>query len=46
MVSAYRDHRVRYRIGLVFPDCTERRFDLDFGTDPAQFTEADSGTGG
>ena len=47
VVSAYRDHRVRYRIGLVFPDCTERRFDLDFGTDPAQFTEADDrGTGG
>lgn len=40
VVGAYRERRVRYRVGLVFPDGAERRFDLDFGADPAEFAEA------
>ena len=36
---AYREQHVRYRIGLVFPDETERSFDLDFGADPPRLSE-------
>ena len=43
VVGAYREHRVRYRVGLVFPDGAERRFDLNFHPDPAQFSEAGVG---
>jgi len=39
VVRAYREHRVRYRIGLVFPDGTEQRVDVDFGTDPPAFSK-------
>lgn len=34
VVREYRRRRVRYRIGLVFPDGVERRFDLDFAAEP------------
>lgn len=38
---AYQEHHVRYRIGLVFPDGAERRFDLDFNADPPRLSDAD-----
>jgi len=40
VVRAYQEHHVRYRIGLVFPDSTERSFDVDFGADPPRLSEA------
>ena len=43
VVRAYREHRVRYRVALVFPGGAERRFDLDFGPDQAPFAEAGVG---
>jgi L-ascorbate metabolism protein UlaG (beta-lactamase superfamily) len=39
VVRAYREHDVRYRIGLVFPDGTERRFDIDFANGRTQLCE-------
>jgi L-ascorbate metabolism protein UlaG (beta-lactamase superfamily) len=39
VVRAYREHHVRYRIGLVFPDGIERRFDIDFTTGRTQLCE-------
>ncbi len=39
VVRAYREHQVRYRIGLVFPDGVERHFDLDCSADPPQLDE-------
>jgi L-ascorbate metabolism protein UlaG (beta-lactamase superfamily) len=44
VLAAYRDHQVRYRIGLVFPDGTERRSDIDFAVDPPQLSEPFFGT--
>jgi UDP-MurNAc hydroxylase len=41
VVRAYREHRVCYRIGLVFPDGAERRFDIDFSADPPRLAEVD-----
>jgi UDP-MurNAc hydroxylase len=43
VVHAYREHRVHYRIGLVFPDDTERRFDIDFATGRTQLCEVGEG---
>jgi hypothetical protein len=43
VVGAYREHRVRYRVALVFPGGAERRFDLDFGADPAHVREVGHG---
>jgi UDP-MurNAc hydroxylase len=43
VIRAYREYRVRYRIGLVFPDGTERRFDIDFTTGQAQLCEVGAG---
>jgi hypothetical protein len=43
VVRAYREFGVRYRVGLVFPDGAERRFDVDFSTDPPRLAEADVG---
>ncbi len=40
VVRAYREHRVCYRIALVFPDGGERRFDVDFSADPPRLAEA------
>jgi UDP-MurNAc hydroxylase len=40
VVRAYREHRVCYRIGLVFPEGAERRFDVDFSADPPRLGEA------
>ena len=40
VARAYRYHRVRYRIGLVFPDGSERRFDLDCAAEPPRLGEA------
>ena len=40
VVRAYQEHQVRYRIGLVFPDETERSFDVDLGADPPRLSEA------
>ena len=34
---------VRYQMGLVFPDDTERRFDLDFAADSPRLSEACAG---
>jgi hypothetical protein len=36
VLAAYREHRVRYRLGLVFPNGTEQRFDVDFAANPAR----------
>lgn len=43
VVRAYREHQVRYRIGLVFPDGAERRFDIDFAGDAPRLSEAGAG---
>jgi hypothetical protein len=40
VLAAYRDHQVRYGIGLVFPDGTEQRFDVDFAGYPPRLAEA------
>jgi UDP-MurNAc hydroxylase len=40
VMRAYREFGVRYRMGLVFPDNTERRFDLDFTVDPPRLSKA------
>ncbi|HEY8216923.1 MAG TPA: MBL fold metallo-hydrolase [Acidimicrobiia bacterium] len=40
VVRAYREHHVRYRIGLVFPDETERSFDVDCTADPPRLSDA------
>ena len=42
VVRAYREYCVRYRIGLVFPDGSERRFDLDCAVEPPRIREAGS----
>jgi UDP-MurNAc hydroxylase len=42
VVRAYRDSRVRYRIGLVFPDGSERCFDLDCAAELPRLCEATS----
>jgi hypothetical protein len=43
VVRAYREHGVRYRVALMFPDGAERCFDLDFDQDDSQFTEVGVG---
>jgi UDP-MurNAc hydroxylase len=43
VMRAYREFRVRYQMGLVFPDDTERHFDLDFTADPPRLSEACAG---
>jgi UDP-MurNAc hydroxylase len=43
VVRAYRERRVRYRIGLVFPDGAERRFDIDFTTGRPRVCEVSAG---
>lgn len=42
VVRAYRAHGVRYRIGLVFPDGSERRFDIDMMQNPPRLSEVHS----
>jgi UDP-MurNAc hydroxylase len=42
VVRAYREDGVRYRIGLVFPDGSERRLDLDCAAQPPRLSELSS----
>ena len=43
VLRAYRELEVRYQMGLVFPDDTERRFALDFTLDPPPLVETRGG---
>lgn len=43
VLAAYRQHRVVYRLEVIFPDGTRRTWRFGFDQSPATLTEADSG---